>query len=82
MLRALMKASEHAGEPMGVDISTALREATISLPTLDMLTAWCGYFSATGDPVVTANALGTVVATLGGVSERSWRIRLIWTDQS
>lgn len=75
MLHLITKISFDAGEPLGVDLSSALREATVSLPAMAILLAWCEAFGVMPAEPADVNPLGTVTVQIGG-SDR-WTLRLL-----
>lgn len=75
---------EAGGEPLSVDFSALLREATVSLSSREDFTRWSGLLAAAdADHVTTRDHLGTLVTvTVGGPADGSWRVRLVWHGRS
>lgn len=78
MLAMIAELSTAIGQPMGVDISSSLREATISLPTSDIMTAWCQRLGAQSTEP-DANDLGVISVRVGAAS--TWSLRLLCTQR-
>ena len=77
--REIADLSEACGQPLSVDISALLNEATVFLPSRECFTAWSARLSARDATSDVNDSLGRLVtATFSGLDSGSWLIRLIW----
>jgi hypothetical protein len=79
LIRWIADLAEQVGQPLSVDVSTLLREATVSLPSRECLRSWSSRLSTVDHDHVTTDQLGRfVAATFGDPLNGSWKVRLVW----
>lgn len=70
--------SQENGDPLSVDLSSLLREVTISLPSTHSFACWCAALNIMVKADATTDVLGSfLTVTTGDPASGQWRIRLI-----
>jgi hypothetical protein len=77
ILTGLASLAALAGDPVSVDVSYLLKEATITLATRERFDAWCLQLGAQDHPATRQDALGAMaVMTVGSQLAGYWSFRI------